>query len=79
MDTQAPQQLGQKPAWTFTSNSCGYMLFKNGEPQGGAGTLGTATHTRDGRARHWKHRRADSGMFKAAGQRECDRRNAGSA
>lgn len=76
MTTAATQQLDPKPAWTFTSCSTGYTLFKNGERQGGAGTLGTSTHTRDGRVRHWRHRRADAEMFKAAGQRECNVRNA---
>ena len=48
------------PKWTFTSDSCGYMLFKDGLPQGGARTMGTRTHTEDGRRRHWKHIKADT-------------------
>lgn len=62
--------------WTFTSDSCGYMLYRNGIPQGGARSLGTASHTSDGRVRHWKHRRADVKMHAETAQRECDRRNA---
>lgn len=61
--------------WTYTSNSCGYMLYKDGKPMGGAGTNSTPTHTKDGRIRHWQHRRADAKMFAEIGQRECDKRN----
>lgn len=67
-----------KTGWTFTSDSCGYMLYHDGKPMGGAGTLGTASHTRDGRVRHGKHRRADAKMYRETAQRECDRRNKGS-
>ena len=63
--------------WTFTSDSCGYTLLHNGLPRGGAMTLGTATHTRYGKVKHWKHRRADAIMFQEQAQRECDRRNEG--
>ncbi len=62
--------------WTYTYDSCGYMLYFNGKPQGGARTRGTATHTSDGRVRHWRHRRADLVMYKETAKRECDRRNA---
>lgn len=65
--------------WTFTSNSCGYMLFCDGKPQGGAGTAGTATHTSDGRVRHWKHRRADAAMYREQAARICAARNATTA
>lgn len=62
--------------WTFTSDSCGYMLYLDGKPQGGARTNGTATHTADGRVRHWKHRRADIKMHRDTAKRICDERNA---
>lgn len=62
--------------WTFTSNSTGYMLYKDGVPMGGARTLGTATHTTDGRIRHWRNKRADIKMFADQGRTECARRNA---
>jgi hypothetical protein len=62
--------------WTFTSDSCGYMLYRDGVPQGGARTLGTATHTSDGRVRHWKHRRADIKMHHETAERICRERNA---
>jgi len=61
--------------WTFTSDSCGYVLLKDGAPQGGVGTLGTASHTGDGRVRAWQHRRADAKMYREAAKRECDKRN----
>lgn len=63
------------PGWTYTSDSCGYTLFKDGVMQGGGRTLGTATHTADGRIRHWRHRRADSKMFRETAQRLCDMYN----
>lgn len=28
-----------KPRWTFTANSQGYMIYFDGKPQGGAGTM----------------------------------------
>jgi hypothetical protein len=62
--------------WTYESDSCGYMLYFDGKPQGGARTLGTATHTSDGRVRHWKHRLADLKMHAETASRECERRNA---
>lgn len=62
-------------AWTFTSNSCGYMLYKNGEPQGGVGTMGTATHTSDGRRRSWQARKADVNMYAETAQRLCKKNN----
>lgn len=62
--------------WTFTSNSCGYMLYLDGKPQGGVRTLGTATNTSDGRRRSRQNRKADMAMFREDAQRECDRRNA---
>lgn len=62
--------------WTYTSDSCGYMLFLDGIPQGGARTRGTATHTSDGRARHWKHRKADMKMHAETARRLCNERNA---
>lgn len=65
--------------WTFKSDSLGYMLFKDGEPQGGARSLGSYSHTSDGRVRHWKHRRADAKMHAETAQRECDRRNSDEA
>lgn len=63
------------PKWTFTSDSCGYMLFKDGVSQGGAATLGTATHTSDGRRRSSAVRRADSKMFAKTAQRLRDQYN----
>ena len=62
--------------WTYTSDSCGYMLYRDSVPQGGARTLGTATHTADGRRRHWRHRTADSKMFAESAKRQCDVNNA---
>ena len=64
------------PKWTFTSDSCGYVLFKDGVPQDGARTLGTRTHTSDGRRRHWKHVQADIKMYRETAQRLCAERNA---
>lgn len=61
--------------WTFESNAQGYMLFQNGEPVGGAGTLGTATHASNGKRRHWRHVRANAKMFREEAERECVRRN----
>jgi hypothetical protein len=57
--------------WTFTSDSCGYMLYRNGAPQGGARTLGTATHTSDGRIRTWQVRKADIKMHAETAARLC--------
>ena len=62
--------------WTYTSSSCGYMLYRDGVPQGGAGTLGTATHTADGRRRHWSHVKADIKMHAESAKRQCDVNNA---
>jgi hypothetical protein len=61
--------------WTYTSNSCGYMLYKDGVSQGGVGTLGTKTHTSDGRRRHHTAIRADVKMYAESAQRQCDQRN----
>ena len=61
--------------WTFTSDSLGYMLFLDGEPQGGARSIGTVSHTSDGRVRHWKHRKADAKMHYDTAKRICDERN----
>lgn len=61
---------------TFTYNSTGYMIYRDGKPIGGVGTRGTASHTSDGRKRHWKHRRADLLMYRDQAQRECDRLDA---
>ncbi len=61
--------------WTFTSDSCGYMLYYKGVPQGGVGTLGTATHTSDGRRRHWRHIAADRREHYDSAKRICDQRN----
>jgi hypothetical protein len=73
----APVQSASPAArWTFTSDSCGYMLFLDGKPQGGAGTRGTASHTIDGRVRHWKHRRADAAEYHDTAARICRERNA---
>ena len=65
--------------WTYTSDSCGYMLFYKGKPVRGARTLGTATHTSDGRIRHWRHRRADVKMHADQARRQCDDLNARNA
>lgn len=62
--------------WTFESDSCGYRLFENGELRGGAGTLGTATHTSDGRRRAWQHRRADARAYYETARRICEQKNA---
>lgn len=64
----------EKP-WTFTSDSCGYMLYRNGVPQRGARTQGTASHTSDGRVRHWKHRKADAAMYAEQARRQCEELN----
>ena len=65
--------------WTYTSDSCGYMLYKDGEPCGGARTLGTATHTSDGRRRNHRAIKADIEMHAATAKRICDQRNADEA
>ena len=65
-----------KAIWTYTSDSCGYMLFRNGIPQGGARILGTATHTSEGKIRHWKHRRADIKENAEIAQLLCNQKNA---
>lgn len=62
--------------WTFTSDSCGYTLYLDGKPQGGARTMGTGTRTSDGRRRHWAHRRADVKMYREQAERHCAQRNA---
>ncbi len=61
--------------WTYTSDSCGYMLYKDGVAQGGAATLGTATHTSDGRRRSPSVRRKDTEMHRATAQRLCAEHN----
>jgi hypothetical protein len=72
-----PHSMNTKPQpWTYTSDSCGYMLFHDGKPQGGARTLGTATHTSDGRRRHWRHVKADREENAKTAKRICDERNA---
>lgn len=58
--------------WTFTSDSCGYMLFRDGVCKGGARTMGTATHTSDGKRRHWKHVKADRKQHRETAKRICD-------
>ena len=65
----------KKERWTFASDSCGYTLFLDGERMDGVGTMGTGTHTADGRIRHWRHRAADLKMYYEQAQRECERRN----
>ena len=62
--------------WTFTSDSCGYMLYKSGTAQHGARTLGTPTHTSDGRRRSWQARKADIKMYRESAQRQCNVNNA---
>ncbi len=44
-----------------TSHS--YFVRHNSNGLGGGATRGTATHTSDGRRRHWKHIAADRKMF----------------
>ncbi len=68
-----------KPIWTFTSDSKGYMLFKDGVPQGGAGTMGSETHLANGKRRPWQHRRADVKMFHDTAKRQCDAKNSEAA
>ena len=63
------------PKWTYASDACGYMLFKDGVAQGGARTLGTATHTSDGRRRHYKAVVKDRAMHRETAQRICTERN----
>ena len=63
------------PERTFTSGSCGYMLFKDGVAQGGASTLGTPTHTSAGKRKHPKTVAADRAMHRATAQRLCDEKN----
>jgi hypothetical protein len=60
--------------WTFTSDSTGYMLFLNGKPMGGAGTLKTQTY--NPRRRAWQHIRADAKMYREQAARICLERNA---
>jgi hypothetical protein len=64
-----------KNEWTFTSDSRSYMLYKKGRMMGGAETLGTKTHTSDGRRRSWQAIRADRKMYAEMGRRECEARN----
>lgn len=61
--------------WTYTSGSCGYTLFNDGVSQGGAKTLGSATHTSAGKRKHPKTVAADRAMHRATAQRLCDERN----
>ncbi len=58
---------------TYTSDSRGYMLFKDGQPIGGAGTIARAWEKKK---RHWRHVRADVKMFSEAGKREAAKLNA---
>lgn len=52
--------------WTFTSDSMGYMLFKDGKPMGGAGVLHRP---------HGRHSKANAKMFREDAERECAKRN----
>ena len=61
--------------WTYSATSTGYTLFKDGKQMGGAMTLGTSTHTSDGRRRHWKHKRADLAMHTETARRICEQKN----
>lgn len=61
--------------WTYTSDSCGYMLFKDGKSAGGARTMGTRTHTSDGRRRAWQNVRKDIAENRATAKRICEERN----
>lgn len=72
----AKANLADVPRWTFTSDSCGYLLYMDGVLQGGASTLGTRTHTSDGRRRHWTNVEMDRRMHRETAQRICDRENA---
>ncbi len=56
-----------KATWTFTADCKGYMLYRDGVPQGGAGVLE--------RPRHWRHQRANRVMFAEQARRECQQRN----
>ena len=64
-----------KPLWTYTSDSCGYTLFLDGQQKEGARTLGTATHTSDGRRRNPKAIKADRKMHAETAARICAERN----
>lgn len=68
--------MSTKPVWTYTSNATGYMLFKDGIPQFGASTLGTATHTADGKRKAWQNIRADIKENAETAKRRCDDLNA---
>ena len=46
--------------FTYESDSCGYRIFCDGKPIGGATTQGTATHTSDGRRRSPQTTRKDA-------------------
>lgn len=70
------KQIPRAAVWTYTSTATGYMLYKNGVPQGGAGTLGTVSHTSDGRRKHWRNVQKDREMFAAQAKAQCDRNNA---
>lgn len=61
--------------WTYTSDSCGYMLYKDGNPVEGARTLGTRTHTSDGRRRARQNVRKDIAMHRDTAKRICEERN----
>lgn len=59
--------------WTFTSDSKGYMLFKDGVAQGGASTLPDNAYQRT--RRHWRHVRANIVMHRETAARICAQRN----
>lgn len=69
-------QIKRSPVWTYTSSATGYKLYKNGVPQGGASTLGTATRTADGRRKHWRNVRKDIAEHAETARRLCDINNA---
>lgn len=54
--------------WTFKSSATGYMLYKNGIAQQGAGTTAGGYSKR---RRPWQHVRADAKMFRESAARQC--------
>ena len=53
----------QKENFTYKATTIGYTVYYKGHPIGGAGTLGTATYTSDGRRRSAKAKKADLDMY----------------
>jgi hypothetical protein len=57
--------------FTYEYSSTGYRILADGVCVGGAGTNGNASHTSDGRRRHWRNRIKDTQMFKEQAEQIC--------